>query len=86
MADEAIIVNAYLFVVHSFTEFYTGYGYTASAYQRPIGREYWTDNICVRNLPKVELLRVQCNLPTAGPQSLPSEPMMKPQSTLVEQY
>jgi hypothetical protein len=79
-------LRAYLYAVDSFSEFYTGYGYTASAYHRPIGREYWTDNSWVRNLPKVELLRVQCDLPTATTQSVPATAPPEPRSALVEQY
>lgn len=79
-------LRAWLYAVNSFSEFYTGYGYTAAAYNRPIGREFWVDNSWIRNLPKVELLRVQCHLPTAGTQSLSPEPAMQPRSTLVEQY
>ncbi|RQW77142.1 MAG: hypothetical protein EHM62_08865 [Methylococcus sp.] len=66
--------------------FYNNQGYTASAYHRPIGREYWTDNSWLRYLPKVELLRLQCDLPTATTQSLPTIAVPTPRSTLVEQY
>ena len=59
---------------------------TASAYHRPIGREYWTDNSWVRNLPKVELLRVQCDLPAATNQSPPTAKAPEPRPTMVEQY
>ena len=79
-------LRAWLYAVNSFSEFYTGYGYTASAYHRPIGREYWTDNSWLRNLPKVELLRVQCDLPVATTQSLQATAPPEPRSTLVEQY
>ncbi len=54
-------LRAYLYAVGGFNEFYTGYGYTANAYTDPIAREYWTDNRWIRDLPKVELLRVQCD-------------------------
>ena len=63
-------LRAYLYAVGGFNEFYTGYGYTANAYTDPIAREYWTDNRWIRNLPKVELLRVQCDVqPGAVPAS-----------------
>ncbi len=55
-------LRAYLYAVSGFNEFFTGYGYAANAYTNPIAREYWTDNIWIRNLPNVELLRVQCDI------------------------
>lgn len=79
-------LRAYLFAVNSFTEFYTGYGYTAASYNQPIGREFWVDNSWIRNLPKVELLRVQCNLPAGRAQSLTPVPNSVSRSSLVDQY
>lgn len=53
-------LRAYLFAVAGFNEFNTGYGYTANAYNDPLSHEYWTDNTLVKDLPKVEVMQVEC--------------------------
>jgi hypothetical protein len=79
-------LRAYLYAVGSFNEFYTGYGYTANAYNDPIAREYWTDNRWIRNLPKVELLRVQCDV-QAGVATTSTGDNNEPRSSpFVERY
>ena len=78
-------LRAYLYAVGGFNEFYTGYGYTANVYTDPIAREYWTDNRWIRNLPKVELLRVQCDVqPGVAPASR-GEDELRP-SPFIEVY
>jgi hypothetical protein len=64
-------LRAYLYKVAGFNEFNTGYGYTANAYNDPLSHEYWTDNTLVKDLPRVELMQVECTGP--GNSSAPVE-------------
>lgn len=64
-------LRAYLYQVAGFSEFYTGYGYTANSYNDPLSHEYWTDNAIIKDLPNVQVLRVQCTTQDNSP--IPAE-------------
>lgn len=58
-------LRAWLFFVNDFSEFFTGTGYAGNQYITPEVREFWVDNEWLRNLPEVELLKVECPRPAA---------------------
>ena len=70
-AAEAL--RAWLFAVNSFSEFYTGYGYSGNFYDEPENREYWLDNTWLRDLPQLALLKLDCR-PSEAPSSKAWDP------------
>lgn len=50
-APSAVELRAFLANGNGFNPLYTGYGYTAAEYPRPIIREYWVENVRMDELP-----------------------------------
>lgn len=73
----AIELRAWLFAVNSFSEYFTGNGYSGDSYDAPANREYWVDNQWLRNLPEIELLKVHCQSKAYSSDGI----MLKRQST-----
>lgn len=87
----AIEVRAWLFATNSFSEFFTGNGYSGNFYNMPSNREFWVDNAWLRNLPEIELLKVQCEAnvsphATALNEGVHQSSNPKPFGPLVEEY
>lgn len=81
-------LRAWLFE-QSFFEFYTGYGYSADFYNEPTNREYWVDNEWIRNLPRVQLLSINCQKQaqiSQTPKSADVPHLSRPRSPLIEIY
>lgn len=91
-APDALQLRAWLFATSGFSEFFTGYGYTGNFYNLPENREYWVDNEWLRNLPELELLKLNCTPPPSAqslsattPSSSEAEPV-RPFSSFVDVY
>jgi hypothetical protein len=87
----AIELRAWLFASNSFSEFFTGNGYSGNFYNTPSNREFWVDNAWLRNLQEIELLKVQCQNKaspnaTAITDGLLRSSSPKPFGSLVDEY